>query len=84
MVLNVVFNFLNRVFKSVELNPSKLFLSKQVKTHMVMKKVGIYGATGVIVAVLIIAGIMASGIKIPWRARFFVVKCPFLVTDDFL
>ena len=51
---------------------------------MVMKKVGIYGATGVIVAVLIIAGIMASGIKIPWRARFFVVKCPFLVTDDFL
>ena len=33
---------------------------------MAMKKVGIYGVTGVIVAVLIVAGLMVSGIKIPW------------------
>jgi hypothetical protein len=32
---------------------------------MTMKKVGIYGATGVVVAVLIIAGIMTSGLKLP-------------------
>ena len=32
---------------------------------MTMKKVGIYGAAGVVFAVLIIAGIMTSGLKLP-------------------
>ena len=32
---------------------------------MAMKKVGIFGAAGVVIAVLIIAGIMTSGLKLP-------------------
>jgi hypothetical protein len=60
-----MFNFLNRLFKSIKLNPSKPFPSRDVKTRMVMKKVGIYGAAGFAVAVLIIAGIITSGLKLP-------------------
>lgn len=32
---------------------------------MSMKKIGIFGATGVLLAILVIVGIMASGIKLP-------------------
>jgi hypothetical protein len=63
MVLNDLFNYVNDLFKSVGLSPSKLSHLGQV--NMNMKKVGIFGAAGVLLAVLVIGGILASGIRLP-------------------
>ena len=62
----VSFNFLNRLFKNIELNLSTRTTVPEEKTMaMSTKKIGLYVSSGVIIAAMIIASIIVTGVQFP-------------------